>query len=96
MILQHQRQQISNTITREEIESIERRSPTGASETEVQDPIQSPEEIKILLKREEPEVTKKPYVKEEVVIKKRAVTDNKTITQEVTSEEVDTSNVDKK
>ncbi len=83
-------------LTREEIESIERRSPTGASETEVQDPIESPEEIKILLKREEAEVTKKPYVKEEVVIKKRAVTDNKTITEEITSEEVDTSNVDKK
>src|ERR687897_3681541 len=53
-------------LIREEIESIERRPPSGVSEA--QNPIESPEEIKIPLKREEPEVTKKPYVKEEVVV----------------------------
>jgi uncharacterized protein (TIGR02271 family) len=80
-------------LIREEIESIERRSPS--SQTKAQDPVQSPEEIKIPLKREEPEVTKKPYVKEEVVVKKKTVTDKKEITDEVTSEELDTSNIDK-
>jgi uncharacterized protein (TIGR02271 family) len=80
-------------LIREEIESIERRSPS--SQTKAQDPVQSPEEIKIPLKREEPEVTKKPYVKEEVVVKKKTVTDKKEITDEVTSEELDTSNVNK-
>ncbi|MGI9011799.1 MAG: YsnF/AvaK domain-containing protein [Nitrososphaeraceae archaeon] len=69
--------------------SIERRPPSG--QTEAQSPIQSQEDIKIPLKREEPEVTKKPYVKEEAVIKKKAFTDNKEITEEVTSEELDTS-----
>jgi uncharacterized protein (TIGR02271 family) len=80
-------------LIREEIESIERRPPS--SQTKAQDPVQSPEEIKIPLRREEPEVTKKPYVKEEVVVKKKTVTDKKEITDEISSEEVDTSNVDK-
>lgn len=80
-------------LIREEIESIERRPPSG--QTEAQNPVESPEQIKIPLKREEPEVTKKPYVKEEVVIKKKAATDKKETTEDVTSEELDTSNVDK-
>ena len=82
-------------LIREEIESIERRPPSDESEGDAQSPVQSPEEIKIPLKREEPEVTKKPYVKEEVVVKKKVVTDKKEITQDITSEELDTSNVDK-
>jgi uncharacterized protein (TIGR02271 family) len=82
-------------LIREEIDSIERRPPSDETKAEAQDPIQSPEEIKIPLKREEAEVTKKPYVKEEVAIKKKAVTDKKEITDEITSEELDTSNVDK-
>jgi len=69
--------------------SIERRPPSG--QTEAQSPIQSQEDIKIPLKREEVEVTKKPYVKEEAVIKKKAFTDNKEITEDVTSEELDAS-----
>ena len=80
-------------LIREEIESIERRPPTGV--TEAQNPVESPEEIKIPLKREEPEVTKKPYVKEEVVVKKKTVTDKKEITEDISSEELDTSKVDK-
>ncbi len=83
-------------LTREEI-SIERRPPSGGSgEREAQNsPIQSEEEIKIPLKREEAEVTKKPYVKEEAVVKKKAIKGKKKITDEITSEELDTSNVDK-
>ena len=82
-------------LNREEIESIERRPTSDESEGEVQSPVQSPKEIKIPLKREEAQVTKKPYVKEEVVVKKKIVTDKKEITDEVTSEELDTSNMDK-
>jgi uncharacterized protein (TIGR02271 family) len=80
-------------LTRQEIESIERRPPSD--ETEAQSPVQSPEEIKISLRREEPEVTKKPYVKEEIVVKKNTVLDKKEITDEVTAEEIDTSDIDK-
>jgi uncharacterized protein (TIGR02271 family) len=88
-------------LKREEIESIERQPPSDESEGEAQEPIQSPEKIKIPLKKEEPEVTKKPYVKEEVVIKKKTITDKKEITEDITSEgitseELDTSDLDKK
>ena len=80
-------------LVREIVESIQRRPPTYKTEGEAQEPIQSPKEIKISLRREEPEVTKKPYVKEEVVIKKKIVTDNKKITEEITSEEIDTHQI---
>ena len=53
-------------LTREEIESIERISPTGASETEVQDPIQSTEEIKILLKRKNQKLQKNHMLKKKL------------------------------
>jgi len=82
-------------LNREEIDRIEKRPPSDESEGEAQNPIQSPEEIKISLRKEEAEVTKKPYVKEEVVVKKKIVTDNKEITEEVTSEVFDDSNVEK-
>jgi uncharacterized protein (TIGR02271 family) len=70
------------SLTREKI-SIERRPPSG--QTQAQSPIQSKKDIKIPLKREEVKVTKKPYVKEEVIIKKKAFTDSKEITGDVTS-----------
>jgi uncharacterized protein (TIGR02271 family) len=79
-------------LTREEV-NIERRPPSG--QTEAKSPIQSQEDIKIPLKREEAKVSKKPYVKEEAVIKKKAFTDTKEVTEDVTSEELDTSNIDK-
>ena len=79
-------------LTREEI-SIERRTASG--QTKAQSPIQSEQDIKIPLKREEAQVSKKPYVKEEAVIKKKAFTDTKEVTEDVTSEELDTSNVDR-
>jgi len=79
-------------LTREEV-SIERRPATG--QTEAQSPIQSEQDIKIPLKREEAKVSKKPYVKEEAVIKKKGVTNKKKISEDVTSEELDTSKIDK-
>jgi uncharacterized protein (TIGR02271 family) len=51
-------------------------------------PVESKTEIKIPLKREEAEVTKKPYVKEELVIRKKPVTETRQITEEVTYEQV--------
>jgi uncharacterized protein (TIGR02271 family) len=80
----------------EEIE-IERRSvnnlsssnnDTSTSLSEDVHPVETKTEIKIPLKREEAEVTKKPYVKEELVIRKKPVTETRQITEEVTYEEV--------
>src|SRR5918994_6773541 len=81
-------------LIREEIESIERRPPSDESEGDAQSPVQSPEEIKIPLKREEAEVTKKLYVKEEAVVKKKTAADKKEMTDEVIPEELDTSKVE--
>ena len=74
-------------VTHEEL-IVERRPPTEAttSQDELKSPVTTKEEIKIPLKKEEIEVRKEPYVKEEIVIKKRRVEETKTITEEVKSE----------
>jgi uncharacterized protein (TIGR02271 family) len=51
-------------------------------------PVKIRTEIKIPLKREEIESTKKSYVREEVIVKKKPVTETQTITEEVTSEKI--------
>lgn len=55
-------------------------------------PVDFRTEISIPLKREEPVVTKTPYVKEEVVIRKRPITETKTITEEITTENINYNN----
>lgn len=69
---------------------VERRPPTEAttSQSELKPPVTTREEIKIPLKKEEVEVKKEPYVKEEVVIKKKRIEESKTITEDVKSEEL--------
>ena len=51
-------------------------------------PIESKTEIKIPLKREEIEVTKKPNVKEEIVIKRKPVSETRRISEEITTEQI--------
>ena len=83
-------------ITHEEL-VVERRpaSKSTTSTSDLKPPVTSKEEIKIPLKKEEVEVKKEPYVKEEVVLKKRRVTETKTITEEVKSERLaDISGID--
>ena len=74
-------------VTHEEL-IVERRPPTEAttSQDELKPPVTTREEIKIPLKREEFEVKKEPFVKEEAVIKKKRVEERKTITEDVKSE----------
>ena len=64
-------------MTHEEI-SVERRPSSGS--TTAASPVQS--------KFEEVQVTKQPYVKEELSVKKKPVTETKTVTDQVTSEKV--------
>ena len=83
-------------LTHEEL-VVERRpaSESTTSASDLKPPVTSKEEIKIPLKKEEIEVIKQPYVKEEVVLKKRHVTETKTITEEVKSERLtDTDTVE--
>jgi uncharacterized protein (TIGR02271 family) len=73
-------------LTHEEL-ILERRpvlEPTPTDES----PVERRTEIKIPLKREEIENTKQSYVKEEVVVTKKPVSETKTVTEELTSEEI--------
>jgi uncharacterized protein (TIGR02271 family) len=51
-------------------------------------PVESKTEIKIPLKREETEVTKKPYIIEELVVRKKAVTKTQTVSEEIITERI--------
>ena len=76
-------------VTHEEL-VVEKRPAKEASPS-VHGPVKSKTEIKVPLNREEVEITKKPFVKEEVVVKKKPVTETKTVSDTVTSEKVDVS-----
>jgi stress response protein YsnF len=54
--------------------------------------IYSKKEFSIPIKKEVPVITKKSFVKEEVVIKKKPVTETRQVTEEVTSEKVNLAN----
>lgn len=66
---------------------LERRPVLELTPTD-QSPVEGRTEIKIPLKREEIESTKQSYVKEEVVVTKKSVTETQTVTEELTSEEI--------
>jgi uncharacterized protein (TIGR02271 family) len=78
-------------VTHEEV-TIEKRPPKDRKYTSItsESPVESKTEIKIPLKREEVEVTKQPYVKEEVVVKKKPITETRQVSEEVRSEELST------
>jgi uncharacterized protein (TIGR02271 family) len=71
------------------MQSVEQKSLSS-----IEGPVESRTEISIPLKREEPVVTKKPYVIEEVIVKKKPVIETKEISEEITSEKVNTSNLE--
>jgi uncharacterized protein (TIGR02271 family) len=69
--------------------SLERRPVSRTTTTSAADrPVDSEQEIRVPLKQEQVQVTKQPYLKEEVAVKKKPVTETKTISDQVTSEEV--------
>lgn len=73
-------------LTHEEL-VIERRTIEDYRLTD-EKPVESRTEIKIPLKREEVEATKQSYVKEEIIVKKKLVTETRTITEELASEKL--------
>ena len=80
-------------VTHEEV-SIERRTPSGGEgQVASEGPVTSTQEISIPVKKEEVEVTKTPYVKEEVTVTKKPVTETREVTEEVTSERIDTEDL---
>jgi uncharacterized protein (TIGR02271 family) len=79
-------------VTHEEI-IVERRPPkdSSSSSSSAQGPVKSKTEIKVPLMREEVEVTKEPFVKEEVVVKKKSITETRTVSDSVTKERINIS-----
>jgi uncharacterized protein (TIGR02271 family) len=69
------------------VQSTERKSSKSPS---IEDFVDKKTEISIPLKREEAVITRKPYVKEEVVVKKKPVTETKEVTEDVTHEKINT------
>ncbi len=51
-------------------------------------PAENKTNIRISFKREKVEVSRTPYVKEEIVVKKKPVTETQTITEEIVSERI--------
>jgi uncharacterized protein (TIGR02271 family) len=74
-------------VTHEEL-IVEKRPAKDSTSTSAQGPVKSKTEIKVPLDREEVEITKKPFVKEEVVVKKKHVTETRTVSDTVTSERI--------
>ena len=78
-------------VIREELKIVRRLVPTGTMPAKIEAAGSVKEgEIRILLNREEVQVTKKSFVFEEVLIRKEKVTDKKTVSETVTKERVDT------
>jgi len=77
-------------VTHDEL-TVERRSPSESSSSTTERPVQSKTDTKVQLNKEDVQVTKEPYVKEEVVVKKKPVTETRTVSDTVTSEKVDVS-----
>ena len=61
---------------------------TSNEENEILKPVENKTQIRIPLKREEVEVSRTPYVKEEIVVKKKPVSETQTVTEEVISERI--------
>ena len=76
-------------VMREEL-VLERRpvSRDPENEKEIPKPVENNTQIKIPLRREEVEVTKTPYVIEELVVRKKSVTKMQTLTEEIITEKV--------
>ena len=56
---------------------------------EILKPVENKTNIHISLKREEVEVSRTPYVKEEIVVKKKPVTETRTVSEEIITEKVE-------
>jgi len=86
-----EKKRIEVPVTHEEL-IVEKRPPKdSSSSSSLSGPVKSRTEIKVPLNREEIEVTKEPFVKEEVVIKKEPVTETKTVSDTVTKERLSVS-----
>jgi uncharacterized protein (TIGR02271 family) len=75
-------------LTHEELVVERRAAKDPSASSSAQGPVKSRTEIKVPLNREEVEVTKEPFVKEEMVLKKKPVTETRTVSDTVTKERI--------
>lgn len=73
-------------VTHEEL-VVEKRP--GSGETRTEGPVSTDTDTTVQLKSEQVHVTKEPFVREEVAVKKKPVTETRTVSDTVTREEVD-------
>jgi uncharacterized protein (TIGR02271 family) len=78
--------EVEISLTHEEL--VLERKPLAEPRPTEENPVDTRTEIKVPLKREEVESTKQSYVKEEVAVKKKPVTETSTVKEEVTTERI--------
>jgi uncharacterized protein (TIGR02271 family) len=78
--------EVDVSLTHEEL--VLERKPLAEPRPTEENPVDTRTEIKVPLKREEVESTKQSYVKEEVAVKKKPVTETSTVKEEVTTERI--------
>jgi uncharacterized protein (TIGR02271 family) len=78
--------EVEVSLTHEEL--VLERNPLSEPRPTDENPVDTRTEIKVPLKREEVHSTKQSYVKEEVIVMKKPVTETRTVTEELTSETI--------
>jgi uncharacterized protein (TIGR02271 family) len=78
--------EVEISLTHEEL--VLERNPLSEPRPTDENPVDTRTEIKVPLKREEVHSTKQSYVKEEVMVKKKPVTETRTVTEELTTETI--------
>jgi uncharacterized protein (TIGR02271 family) len=83
---------INTPVTQEEL-IVERRQASKSSSMTPERPVDSKTDMKVHLSNEEIEVTKEPYVKEEVMMKKKLDTEARAVEDSDTNKEFDASTI---
>jgi uncharacterized protein (TIGR02271 family) len=82
---------VNTPVIQEEL--IVERRPASESSTTPETPFESKTDMKVQLSNEEIEVIKEPYVKEEVVVKKKLNTETRNVKDSATSKKFDASTI---
>ena len=76
-------------VTNDQSSSYNNNNNSMEQKKEILKPVENKTKIRIPLKREEVEVSRTPYVKEEIIVKKKPVTETRTISEEIITEKVE-------
>jgi uncharacterized protein (TIGR02271 family) len=76
-------------VTNDQSSSYNNNNNSMEQKKEILKPVENKTNIRIPLKREEVEVSRTPYVKEEIVVKKKPVTETRTVSEEIITEKVE-------